>query len=96
MLALTRKKSESIIINDNIEVIVLGIQGEQVKLGIIAPKSIPVHRKEVYEQIQAENLEATRHVNVSAVKNLKPAQNINTDAATESIKNDINNVISND
>jgi carbon storage regulator len=80
MLALTRKKSESIMINDNIEVIVLGIQGEQVKLGIIAPKHIPVHRKEIYEQIQAENMEATRHVNVNAVKNLESAQSINVEA----------------
>ena len=79
LLALTRKKSESIIINDNIEVIVLGIQGEQVKLGIVAPKSIPVHRKEIYEQIQSENLEATQHVNVNAVKNLESAQSINAD-----------------
>ena len=80
MLALTRKKSESIIISDNIEVIVLGIQGEQVKLGIVAPKYIPVHRKEIYEQIQSENLEATQHLNVNAVKNLEAARSINVDA----------------
>jgi len=80
MLALTRKKGESIIINDNIEVIVLGVQGEQVKLGIVAPKSIPVHRKEIYEQIQAENLEATQNINLSAVKNLESVQSMNVDA----------------
>ena len=79
MLALTRKKGESIIINDNIEVIVLGVQGEQVKLGIVAPKSIPVHRKEIYEQIQMENREATRNLNVNAMKNLESAQSINED-----------------
>jgi len=80
MLALTRKKSESIIISDDIEVIVLGIQGEQVKLGIIAPKHIPIHRKEIYEQIQMENLEATQHLNVNAVKNLESAQHGNVEA----------------
>jgi carbon storage regulator len=59
MLALTRKRGESIIIGDNVEVVILNIQGEQVKVGIIAPKSISVHRKEIYEQIQAENRAAS-------------------------------------
>ena len=85
MLALTRKKSESIVINDDIEVIVLGIQGEQVKLGIIAPKHIPVHRKEIYEQIQMENFEATQHLNVNAVKNLESAQSVNLEAVKKLI-----------
>ncbi|MDR3091183.1 MAG: carbon storage regulator CsrA [Clostridiales bacterium] len=58
MLALTRKKGESIMIGDNIEVVVLDWRGEQIKLGIVAPKEIPVHRKEIYEQIQAENKQA--------------------------------------
>ncbi len=58
MLALTRKRGDSIIIGDNIEVIVLGIQGEQVKLGIVAPREISVHRKEIYEQIKFENEQA--------------------------------------
>ena len=70
MLALTRKKGESIIIGDDIEVIVLSMQGEQVKLGIIAPKEISVHRKEIYEQIQMENLEAAKSINVPAIKDL--------------------------
>ena len=86
MLALTRKKGESIIINDNVEVIVLGVQGEQVKLGIVAPKSIPVHRKEIYEQIQMENLAATQNLNVNAVKNLESSQNINVDAVKKLMK----------
>ena len=59
MLALTRKKNESIIIGDNIEVIVLSVQGEQVKLGISAPRSVTVHRKEIFEQIQQENRAAS-------------------------------------
>lgn len=58
MLALTRKKGESIIINDDIEVVVLSVSGEQVKLGIVAPKEIPVHRKEIYDLIQKENEQA--------------------------------------
>ena len=74
MLALTRKKGESIIIRDDIEVIILGMQGEQVKLGIIAPKSVSIHRKEVYEQIMNENLEASRIRNVPAAKEMKVKQ----------------------
>jgi carbon storage regulator len=58
MLALTRKKGESIVVGDNIEVVVLGITGEQVRLGIIAPRSVTVHRKEIFEQIRTENKEA--------------------------------------
>lgn len=58
MLALARKIQESIVIGDNIEVTVLSISKDQVKLGISAPKSVPVHRKEVFIQIQQENKEA--------------------------------------
>lgn len=58
MLALSRKKSEALIINNNIEITVLEIKGEQVKLGISAPKEVPVYRKEVYAQIQDANTEA--------------------------------------
>jgi carbon storage regulator len=65
MLALTRKKNESIVINDNIEVVVLSVQGDQVKLGIDAPRHISVHRKEIYEQIQQENLAATHSEGVN-------------------------------
>lgn len=59
MLALSRKKDESIIIGDHIEITILDIQGEQVKLGIKAPKHISIHRKEVYIQIQEENKAAS-------------------------------------
>lgn len=58
MLALSRKKNEALIINNNIEITVLEIKGEQVKLGITAPKDVPVYRKEVYVQIQNANKEA--------------------------------------
>ena len=55
MLVLTRKVNQSIIINDNIEVIVLEVRGEQIRLGIKAPREVAVHRKEIYDQIQEEN-----------------------------------------
>jgi carbon storage regulator len=61
MLALARKVNESIVIDNNIEVTVLDIKGDQVKLGIAAPKSIPVYRKEIYIQIQEANKEAAEH-----------------------------------
>ena len=55
MLVLTRKVHQSIVIGDEIEVVVLEVRGEQVRLGIRAPKDVSVHRKEIYEQIQEEN-----------------------------------------
>ena len=55
MLALSRKKDEAIVINNDIEVTILEVKGDQVKLGITAPKSVPVYRKEVYLQIQEAN-----------------------------------------
>ena len=58
MLALSRKKGEALFINNNIEITVLEVKGDQVKLGIKAPKEIPIYRSEVYEQIQAANKEA--------------------------------------
>jgi len=60
MLVLTRKIDESIIIGDNIEVKVVEISGKSVKLGIEAPRELSVHRKEVYEAILRENIEAAR------------------------------------
>lgn len=54
MLVLTRYIDESIIINDNIKITVLDIQGNQVRLGIEAPIDVDVHREEIYEKIQAE------------------------------------------
>lgn len=70
MLALTRKKGDSIIIGDNIEIFVLGIQGEQVKLGVVAPRNVGVYRKEVYEQILEENKAAVHNINVDNLKDL--------------------------
>jgi carbon storage regulator len=70
MLALSRKKNEAIMINNNIEVTILDIRGEQVKIGISAPKEIPVYRKEVYLDIQNANKEATSAEGIEALKNL--------------------------
>ncbi|MGD9678490.1 MAG: carbon storage regulator CsrA [Vulcanibacillus sp.] len=58
MLILSRKKEESIIIGKDIEIVVIGIEGDQVKLGINAPRSVEVYRKEVYLAIQNENKQA--------------------------------------
>lgn len=55
MLVLTRKIHQSIVIGDAVEVVVLEVRGEQVRLGIRAPKDVAVHRKEIYEQIVEEN-----------------------------------------
>ena len=57
MLALSRKVGESIVLGNNIEVTVLEIRGDQVKLGIKAPKSVSIYRKELYLQIQQDNKE---------------------------------------
>ena len=64
MLALARKSNESIMLGNDIEITVLEIKGDQVKLGIKAPKSVPIYRKEIYLQIQEENRQAVREVDV--------------------------------
>lgn len=70
MLALSRKKGEAIVINNDIEITVLEVKGEQVKLGIAAPKEVPVYRKEVYIQIQEANKEAMTEQTPELLKNL--------------------------
>ncbi len=57
MLVLSRQKDESIIIGDDVEVTIVDVRGDKVRLGITAPKEIPVHRREVYEAIQREKKE---------------------------------------
>lgn len=65
MLVLTRKRDESIIIGDEIRVTVVDVRGDQVKLGIDAPRSIPVHREEIYKEIQEENRRAALQRDIS-------------------------------
>lgn len=59
MLVLTRKVNQSIVIGEGIEVVVLEVRGEQVRIGIKAPRDVAVHRKEIFEQIQQENVSAS-------------------------------------
>ena len=70
MLALSRKKNETIVINNDVEITILDIKGDQVKIGITAPKSVPVYRKEVYIQIQEANKAASQSEGLEALKNL--------------------------
>jgi carbon storage regulator len=58
MLVLSRRKDETIMIGDDVEITVVDIRGDTVRLGIQAPKSVSVHRKEIYDAIQAENIAA--------------------------------------
>jgi carbon storage regulator len=60
MLVLSRQRDESIIIGDNVIITVIDIRGDKVRLGIEAPKEVPVHRQEVYDAIQRENMKAGR------------------------------------
>ncbi|MDE7270729.1 MAG: carbon storage regulator CsrA [Acetatifactor sp.] len=70
MLALSRKKNEALIINNNIEITILEVKGDQVKIGITAPKEIPVYRKEVYMQIQEANKAAVDGDGMEALRKL--------------------------
>lgn len=71
MLALARKLNQSIIIGNNIEITLLEIKGDQIKVGINAPKSVPIYRKEIYEQIQEENKKAAQaKIDMGSLKNL--------------------------
>ncbi|MFC1504689.1 carbon storage regulator CsrA [Spirochaetota bacterium] len=70
MLVLARKKNQSIIIGNDIRLYVIDISSDQVKLGIEAPKNIPVHRQEIYEEIQQQNILASKS-DVSSLEKLK-------------------------
>ena len=60
MLVLSRKINQSIVIGDNIEIMLVDIRGDQIKLGINAPRDVKIFRKEVYEEIESQNLEASK------------------------------------
>ncbi|MGG1616008.1 carbon storage regulator CsrA [Paenibacillus sp. NRS-1782] len=72
MLVLSRKKGESIIIQDHIEVTVLGVEGDTVRIGISAPKQMDIFRKEIYLSIQESNRESAAHTqsNLDALRSL--------------------------
>jgi carbon storage regulator len=72
MLVLTRKENESIMIGDNIEVKVLDLKENQVKIGISAPKSVAVHRREVYLAILQENAQAAIQKPLEDITDLLP------------------------
>lgn len=59
MLVLSRKKNESIVINNDITIVVVEIRGDKVRLGVEAPKEVPVHRREVFDAIQRNNQQAS-------------------------------------
>lgn len=65
-----KKKGEALVINNNIEITVLEIRGDQIKIGISAPKDVPIYRKEVYLQIQQENEVAISADGLDALNNL--------------------------
>ncbi|MGY3714871.1 carbon storage regulator CsrA [Sutcliffiella cohnii] len=69
MLVLTRKKDETIVIGGDIEVTVISVSGDQIKLGIKAPNNVDIHRKEIYDQIKAEN-SAASNASVNMLQNL--------------------------
>ena len=70
MLALARKVNESIMLGNDIEITLREIKGDQVQIGISAPKSVPIYRKEIYLQIQEENKQAAgQEIDVEALKN---------------------------
>ena len=69
MLALSRKPGESVVIGNDIEITILEVKGEQVKVGIKAPQSVAISRKELFEQIQESNREASK-ISEDVMKNL--------------------------
>jgi carbon storage regulator len=66
MLVLSRKKNESIVINDDITIVVVEIRGDKVRLGVEAPKEVPVHRREVYDAIKRSSVPERSSDNVAA------------------------------
>ena len=72
MLVLSRKKNESIVINNDIVITVIEIRGDKVRLGIVAPKDVPVHRQEVYEAIHGHSPDSTTPLVISQTPDASP------------------------
>lgn len=70
MLALARKINQSIMIGNDIEITLLEIKGDQIKIGIKAPKNVPIYRKEIYAQIQEENKSAGQEVDMNKIRDI--------------------------
>ncbi|HNQ24455.1 MAG TPA: carbon storage regulator CsrA [Phycisphaerae bacterium] len=77
MLVLSRQRDETIMIGDDVEITVVDIRGDKVRLGITAPRNIQVHRKEVYEAIKRENQQAAQLSPQDVPQVLKPDGNAN-------------------
>lgn len=73
MLVLTRKKGQSIMVGDDIEICVVGVEGDSVRLGVKAPKDVSIYRQEVFESIREENIRAAKGA-AEAASNLKTIQ----------------------
>ena len=72
MLVLSRQRDESIMIGDDVEITIVDVRGDKVRLGITAPKKIPVHRREIYDAIQREKAEAQAAAQPSEPKTSQP------------------------
>jgi len=72
MLVLSRKKNESIVINDDITIVVVEIRGDKVRLGVEAPKEVPVHRREVFDAIRRNEAAATKRDKISSADTAEP------------------------
>ena len=74
MLVLSRQKDESIMIGDDVEITIVDVRGDKVRLGITAPRSIAVHRREVYEAIQREKAEKAEKASKAEKTDTEPTQ----------------------
>ncbi|MDA8233882.1 MAG: carbon storage regulator CsrA [Clostridia bacterium] len=75
MLVVTRRQGEKIVIGNDIEIIILDIKGEQVKIGLNAPKNVTIYRNEIYEEIIKNNKEAATTPSVDVIMQLKKIAN---------------------
>jgi carbon storage regulator len=73
MLILMRRVGETVMIGDEVTITVLGVKGNQVRVGINAPRSVAVHREEIYERIQRERIQRERHESAASVERPIPA-----------------------